>query len=154
MKLIKNILIFAMLLLVSASCATRLPGPPEATAPVVVYKTKKDYRDYMTVQLSADGQTVTAFPAPSDVPGQKPVQLADGYLLKRMVGDAYLSVTIDDYANASRHYSSDELFKLVIDRDPYLEKYDCSGYTDTDTASINNLIRRGDLKKCKTLINK
>jgi hypothetical protein len=137
-----------------SSCATRLSGPPEATAPVVVYKTKKDYREYVTVQLSADGQTVTAFPAPSDVLGQKPVQLAEGYLLKRMVGDAYLSMTIDDYANTSRPYSGGELFKLVTDRDPYLEKYDCSGCTDTDTASINNLIRSGALKKCKTLINK
>jgi hypothetical protein len=154
MKFIKNILIFAMLLLVHHSCGTRLPGPSGATAPVVVYKTKKDYRENMTVQLSADGRTVTAFPAPSDIMGQRPVQLSDGYLLKRMVGDVYLSLTIDEYASASRLYSVEELLQLVIDRDPYLEKYDCSGCTGRDTSSINNLIRNGDLKKCKALVKK
>ena len=143
-----------MLLLVFNSCATRLPGPSEAQAPVVIYKTRMDYREYMTVQLSADGQTVTAFPAPSDVLGQKPIELADGYLMKRMVGDAYLSMTIDEYANASRLYTAEELLRLVTDRDPYMEKYDCSGCTDTDTSSINNMIRNGGLKKCKTLIKK
>jgi len=32
-----------------------------ATGPVVVYKTKKDYRNHVSVQLSADGNTITAY---------------------------------------------------------------------------------------------
>lgn len=128
-----------------------MPGPYSATGPVVVYKTKKDYRNHLTVQLSADGQIITAFPGPSDAIGQKPIQLEDGYLLKRMVGDAYLSLTIDEYAAGSHRYTRDELLNLVIDRDPYLEKYDCCGCTDMDTASINLLIRENRLKKCKSI---
>jgi len=146
-----RLLIVASLLFFCTSCGSHLPGPSNITSPVVVYKTKKDYRNHVTVQLSADGKTITAYPGPSDVLAQKPIELADGYLLKRMVGDAYLSLTIADYAVNSHTYTAAELLHLVVDRDPYLEKYDCSTCTQSDTASINVLIREGKLRKCKSL---
>ena len=71
---------------------------------------------------------------------QKPLELADGYLLKRMIGDVFLYLTIDTYADISHIYTVEDLLALVIDREPYLEKYDCSGCTSPDTASINKLI--------------
>ncbi|NOR35003.1 MAG: hypothetical protein GQ579_10020 [Bacteroidales bacterium] len=141
-----------MLFCFCTSCGFHMSGPSAATGPVVVYKTKKDYRAHVTVQLSADGKTITAFPASSDARMQKPVQLADGYLLKRMVGDAYLSLTIEAYADTSHIYTVKDLLALVIDREPYLEMYDCSGCTSPDTASINKLIRKGELKNCSSLL--
>jgi hypothetical protein len=144
------------MILLSASCrgSRIMPGRASASEPVVIYKTRNDYRNLVSVQLSADGKTVTAFPAPSDVRGQRPVPLADGYLLKRMVGDAFLSLSIEDYADHSPRFSAEELLRLIFDRDPYLEKYDCSNCTPGDTASINNMIRSGRLKECTSLINK
>jgi len=144
-------LIFSALLFSFASCGVPIQKPDSAREPVVVYKTKKDYRNHVSVQLSADGNTITAYPGPSDVLAQKPIELAEGYLLKRMIGDAYLSLSIDEYASTSHSYSVEDLLALVIDKDPYLEKYDCSACTAMDTASINILIREKKLPDCKSL---
>ena len=140
-----------MLFFFCASCGFHMSGPSAATGPVVVYKTKKDYRNHVSVQLSYYGLTITAYPGPADVLAQKPIELEEGYLLKRMMGDAYLSLTIDAYAESSHSYTVEDLLALVIDKDPYLEKYDCSACTAVDTASINILIREKKLTDCKSL---
>ena len=146
-----SMLIFSAMLFSCLSCGLHVQEADGATGPVVVYKTKKDYRNHVSVQLSADGNTITAYPGPSDVLAQKPIELAEGYLLKRMVGDVYLSLTIDAYAESSQTYTVEDLLALVIDKDPYLEKYDCSACTAMDTASINILIREKKLTDCKSL---
>jgi hypothetical protein len=146
-----NLQIISAMLLLCLSCGLHIQEADGATGPVVVYKTKKDYRNHVSVQLSADGKTITAYPGASDVLAQKPIELAEGYLLKRMVGDAYLSLTIDAYAERSHTYTVEDLLALVIDQDPYLEKYDCSACTAMDTASINILIREKKLSGCKSL---
>ena len=124
------------------------PGPCDASGPTVVYKTKQDYSNNVTIQLSKDGKKVTASPGPLDALNQRPIVLADGYLLKRMVGDAVTSLTIEQYAFSSVHYSAIDLLSLVIDKDPYLEKYECCECTQGDTATINDLIRKHQLSKC------
>jgi len=134
------------------ACGVHIRETDRARGPVVVFKTKKDYRDKVSVQLSPDGKTITAFPAPSDVLFQKPLELINGYFLKRMVGDAYLSLSIDDYASSLHSYTSEELLDLVIDRDPFLEIYECSKSKDGDTASINKMIRKGELKNCSSFL--
>ena len=117
----------------------------------MVYKTKKDYRDHVSVQLSEDGRSVVAFPGRADVMAQRPVELTDGYLLKRMVGNAFLSITIEDYAASAFALSPEELRDLVIDRKPYLEIYECSVCSHGDTTSLNQLIRQGGLDQCESL---
>ena len=146
-----GIFILILLLCYSFSCGIHVSEPDSPDAPVVVYKTRKDYRDRVSVQLSPDNRTITAYPAPSDVPYQKPIALANGYLLKRMVGNAFLSLSIEAYAGSSHSYSADELLELVVDIDPYLEIYDCSACSRKDTAAINLLIREKKLRKCKSL---
>jgi len=150
MKYLK-LLIFSAMILFGLCCGSHKAVPDNATEPVVVYKTRKDYRDLVSVQLSSDGTTIVAFPAPSDALFQKPMELADGYLLKRMPGDAYLSLTIDAYAENSRSYTAEDLLALVIDKDPYVEKYDCSICATMDTSAINTLIREKKLNKCRSL---
>ena len=149
--------------LFAASCGIQVPGSgsspdsgsstgsSQATGPVVIYKTGKDYRGHVSVQLSEDGRSVIAYPGPDDVVVQGPVELANGYLLKRMVGNAFISLSIEDYANADFSYSAEELYDLVIDKKPFLEIYDCSECSSEDTASINQLIREGELHRCKSL---
>ena len=141
-----------VLIFLMESCGFRVSGPSSLTAPVVVYKTKKDYRDHVTVQLSEDGQSIIAFPGPSDVLAQRPLELADGYLLKRMVGNAYLSLSIEAYAADAHVYTEEELLELLMDKDPYLEIYDCSECTGGDTAVINRLIRKQELGRCRSLL--
>ena len=56
-----NLLIFSVMLLLCPSCGLHIQEADGATGPVVVYKTKKDYRNHVSVQLSADGNTITAY---------------------------------------------------------------------------------------------
>ena len=140
-----------LMLFFSASCGMQRPGPSHATGPVVIYKTRVDYREHVSVLLSADGSTVVAFPGRKDVLAQRPVELEEGYLLKRMVGNAFLSVTIEDYASSGHIYTPEELRALVIDREPFLEIYECSACSQGDTASLNELIRQDALNRCESL---
>jgi len=127
------------------------PGPCDASGPVIVYKTRSDYQDKVSVQLSKDRKSLTCHPGQVDAVRQKPIELENGYLLKRMCGDAFLSITIDDYANSTQTFSNTDLLNLVIDSDPYTEKYECCECTGLDTAKINNLIRNNQLGKCKDI---
>jgi len=152
MKNLKISLLYFILIYVSSSCGWDFrSGPCEVSGPVIVYKTKVDYLNNVTVQLSKDGKEITARPGPTDVINQRPLQLANGYLLKRMVGDAYLSVTIDEYADPSFDWESKDLIQYVIDKDPYLEKYECCECTGKDTALINILILEDRLGECKNI---
>lgn len=127
------------------------PGPCDATGPVVVYKTKNNYDNNLTIRLSKNGKEVTAYPGKSDAISQKPVILANGYRLKRMVGDTYLSLTIDEYANSDKEFTEKDFLALVIDNNPYLETYECCKCTEGDTAIINKLIRENRLRDCENL---
>jgi hypothetical protein len=144
-------LAFVIFVILLASCEWILrPGPCDDTGPRIVYKTRNDYSNNVTVLLSKDGKKVSAYPGPSDASKQRPIQLAKGYLLKRMVGDAVLSLTIDEYSKSTTYYSPTELYNLIIDKTPYTEKYECCKCVDEDTASLNLLIRNDQLFKCET----
>jgi len=115
---------------------------------VIVYKTKNNYIDNITVQLSKDKKSIIAQPDPEDAMHQRPLELANGYLLKRMVGDAYLSITFEEYTDPEFDWQSKTLIQYVIDTDPYLEKYECCELTGMDTAQINILILKNELHNC------
>lgn len=149
---LKPSLIVIILTLFTNSCDwIYKPDPCDASGPVVVYKTRQDYSENVTIQLSGDGKVVTAYPGKLDAIKQRPVELVDGYLLKRMTGDAVISLTIEEYASSAKDYSPAELLNLVIDKDPYLEKYECCKCTKGDTAVINDLIRKNQLNNCESL---
>lgn len=141
----------SLLLFFLSSCGIQGTSASHARGPLVVYKTKNDYRDHVSVQLSEDGRSVVAFPGRSDVMAQGPVELAEGYLLKRMVGNAFLSITIEEYAASTDAFTPQELWDLVIDRKPYLEIYECSACSHGDTTSLNLLIRQDGLDQCESL---
>lgn len=148
----KMSLVFLIIILTSLSCDWMYrPRPCDASGPVIVYKTKQDYSNNITVQLSKDHKSLTCTPGPADAANQRPIKLANGYLLKRMCGDAVLSLTIDEFIISTKSYSNSELLNMVIETDPYLEKYECCECTGNDTAKINDLIRKNLLIKCMTI---
>ena len=152
MRKIKIILpVFSLIILVLSCDWIFRPGPCDASGPIIVYKTKQDYSNNITIQLSKDKKKVTCTPGPQDAAHQRPIQLADGYLLKSMCGDAVTSVTYDDFIKSTKSFSSAEWLSFVIDTDPYLEKYECCKCTAKDTAVINDLIRNKQLSKCDNL---
>jgi hypothetical protein len=152
MRKIKIILPFFLLIILVFSCDWIFrPGPCDTSGPLIVYKTKQDYSNNITIQLSKDKKKVTCTPGPQDAASQRPIQLADGYLLKRMCGNAVTSITYEDFIKSTTSYTSAEWLSLVIDTDPYLEKYECCKCTGQDTAVINDLIRNDQLSKCDNL---
>jgi len=152
MRKIKIILPLILLIILFFSCDWIFrPGPCDSSGPIVVYKTKLDYSNNITIQLSKDKKKVTCTPGPQDAAHQRPIQLADGYLLKRMCGDAVTSITYDDFIQSTKSYTSAEWLSFVIDTDPYLEKYECCKCADQDTAVINDMIRNNQLSNCDKL---
>lgn len=175
-------LLFGLLGLTSFSCThSRLPGTtsPAAVgqsvkqlpeygalarpAGTLIYQTKADYANLVPVLLSADGQQIVSYPAPSDVRGPgntypSPIPLAQGYLLDQRgigVNVGFLRTTYAEYARLSAPPSLATLQSLLIDRDPIVKLCDCgprAGYAANPTAELNQLITGGQLEaKCKKL---
>jgi len=127
---------------------TKNSGCCSSTGPIQIYKTTKDYSNNVFIQVSDDRKTVTAFSDNVDVDQLRPVELANGYLQKRMVGNAVLSITIDDYCSLDNEPSIAEMLNMVIDYEPYSEFYECCQLCLSDTMEINNVIRENKLCNC------
>ncbi len=126
----------------------------DATHPLIIYKTKGDYSDFVPVILSEDKQKIVSFPDPTDLyfHGElaKPVNLSDGYLLDvRGIGPnvAFTSITYETYAAMSKPPSIEELLSAILDSDPIVELYVCSSGVDheKDIQRINKYIEEGKL---------
>jgi hypothetical protein len=145
-------LIAVGLLFLSTGCSKPIPACCgghdicETRGPVVVYKTRYDYSNNVSVQLSDDKKTITAYPGPTDA--IKPTLLANGYYLQTMLGNAFLSITIDEYRDSSNKYPFDKLMNYMLDSAPYTEHYELCECSGRDTFSLNNLIRHDSIGMC------
>jgi hypothetical protein len=142
--------ILTIIVVISAcrKTASRTDSTTMVPEPVIIVKVDKEYAERLTVQTSDNGREITAFPAQSEASGQKPLNLSGGYYLRRMTGDTYLSISIDDYAEAKRTFSPGDLERLILDEDPVIELYDCSACVSTDTVALNRFIKEGGLSTC------
>jgi hypothetical protein len=132
-----------------------VPSPP-----CIVYKTKSDYFNNIPVILSDDQTRIVSYPDVKDVYFKGnlayPTVLNDGYLLdNRGIGPnvAFLSITYEQYSKMVKTPSSEELFELIIDKDPLKEMIQCgnrSKYTDIEN-ELNTLISSGKIKTCTKL---
>ena len=124
----------------------------DTTGPVIIYKTRNDYSNNISVQLSDDKNRVTAFPGAGDAVHQRPDKLVNGYYRKKMAGNAFLSITFDEYISNPDKYPSTALINYVIDTDPFIEEYECCEcLKQFDTVSINSWIKAGNLNLCERL---
>lgn len=132
------------------------PGPQ-----VLVYKTKADYNNFVPVILSVDKSEIISYPHPKDIKTgngyQTPVILHDGYLLdNRGISKnvAFLNITYYEYANLKEIPSVNELFSLIVDKDPLMELCNCgvkSAFTD-QTKQLNELIDGNKIRTtCKVI---
>lgn len=135
-------------------------GEARALPPCIIYKTKADYRNQVPVSLSADRTMITSYPDVADLKAQGkaayPQALSDGFWLdNRGIGPdvAFLSLTYDDYASRNKTPDAKELFKLLLDKDPLVEMYQCGNrYQYRDIVSeLNERIDSGDFSDCKKL---
>jgi len=148
---------FLMVLIISAGISSGKKEKQSAAEPhVIVYKTKKNYDNNIPVMLSDDKSKIVSYPDPSDVVNDNgyttPTKLRHGYLLdNRGVGlnTAFLKITYKEYAKLQKPPSLDSMYKIIIDKDPIAELYDCgSRYEMTDPAKeVNEMIKNDELKK-------
>tara|TARA_B110000902_G_scaffold246678_1_gene302031 strand:- start:453 stop:980 length:528 start_codon:yes stop_codon:yes gene_type:complete len=128
--------------------------------PIIIYKTKVDYSQNVAVTLSDDKSKIISYPHPADVFYKKklayPIKLDNEYLLDNLginINTAYLGLTLKEYSQYKEAPSLIELYKLIIDKNPLIEFYNCGNrqnLTD-ELADINNIIKQGYLDKCKCL---
>lgn len=129
------------ILITAASCKTgsslaqkntSKPIVANITAPVIIYKTMKDYSDLLPVTLSDNGYDIISYPDPRDLIKdqnyQKPTKLKKGYLLdNRGISkhSAFISLSYEAYSQLKEAPSIAELKDLVVDRDPFVAIYNC-----------------------------
>lgn len=125
---------------------------------LLIYKTKTNCRHMVPVIMSADKQLIVSYPAPSDLSDYRkiePDKLKKGYLLdNRGIGTnvAFLNVSYKQYARMSAAPTIAEMSKMIADRNPLTELWDCGLRSDFDSprADVNRIIRLGQLAtKCK-----
>jgi hypothetical protein len=132
------------------------PGPH-----LLVYKTKKDYRQLVPVLLSDDRKSIVSYPDPSDIKAQGttaiPTQLKSGYLIdNRGIGEnvAFLKMSYKEYAKLKSVPTVEKLYGMIKDKDPLIMLCDC-GLKRTfknPKAEVNAMIdKKTLLTKCKVL---
>lgn len=120
----------------------------------LVYKTTKDYSRNVSIQLTDDKKSVASYPAPTDVrPELMPVKLRKGYLLSRSgisTNTVYLNISIDAYSQLKKAPLVDEMYKMIKDKNPFTEIWDCGILNDVTEKQLNSIIDKKQLKtKCK-----
>ena len=116
-----------------------------ATRRVFIYKTKADYAKLVLVSLTKDKSAISSYPDPADLKIGNgfayPTELTNGYLLDNKgisINAAFLNITYNEYAKLPSPPEPDELLKLVIEKDPLIELWDC-GTMDKGPNLVNDL---------------
>ncbi len=136
-------------------------GNAVSSLPILVYKTKKDYKNLVPVFLNDDKLQVVSYPDPKDVKVGSdfflPTSLQKGYLLDNKgigINVAFLKYTYEEYSNLQTLPTLKELYNNVIDKNPLIELCDCgnkSKYVNLEK-QLNEYIDKDIIKlKCKVL---
>jgi len=110
--------------------------------------------------LSENKTKIISYPGPGDVVTGSgyplPVILHKGYLLNGGVGEntAFLKYTYEQYSKLRELPPLDQLYKMIIDRDPITTLCDCGTRQDgvNSEKQLNEWIDKNRLKKkCKVI---
>jgi len=139
----------------STSVGAKVPGPP-----CIIYKTRNDYFTLVPVIMTDDKSAIASYPDIRDIYYNHgfsyPTVLTGGYLLdNRGIGPnvGFLSYTYESYSRLPKTPNSNELFKLIVDKEPLLEMYQCGSknqYTDL-VKTLNDIILKGELSQLNRL---
>ncbi len=127
-------------------------------APLIIYKTTKDYSNHIPIVLNESRDRIVSYPAMTDIyfngAFAKPTRLASGFLLDNFgvsANSVYTSFTFEEYAKLEKVPSLQELMESVIDYNPFIEMYHCGKRDDFETTNdINNIIR-SKFENCKRI---
>lgn len=132
----KHLPLIAAALMLMASCAAKkqstlptmeatkivnahpLTGSVPAVIPrAVIYKTNGNYADYVPVQVDPQNGDIVSFPAPTDLRGQEPVEVGDGFLLDRRginLNSRFTRYTYAEYAAMKQTPTVAQLQQSII----------------------------------------
>lgn len=129
----------------------------KATAPVVVYKTIRDFSDYVPVIMNREKTAIVSYPDRMDIfsdsSQNKPISLNNGYLLdNRGINEnaAFLKLTYEAYRNLDKTPTLDELLGMIQEKHPLAALYYCGNrneYKDL-IPELNALIEK-DFPGCR-----
>ncbi len=148
--------LLAGLFLCSTVSVIAQPSAGMAMPQILVYKTRANYNKLVPVLLSPDKKRIISYPAPGDVTGGasgfEPVQLHKGYLLDKMGvawNTAFLKYTYEEYAKLKTLPSEEEMYKMIVDKDPLVSLYDCGRREPINNLvhKFNDMIDEGKIKK-------
>lgn len=120
----------------------------------LVYKTRINYDDLVPILLSGDKSEIISYPHPGDIKigdkFQSPTKLHNGYLLdNRGIGlnVGFLKLTYEEYSKLQDSPTIKELNKMIIDKYPLTEMYDCGNKNAFSNLvdHLNNLIDNNTL---------
>jgi len=153
---------FALVMIILLSCAPSVDlgqvdfdGPP-----TVIYKVSDEFVNLVPVVLNDEKTKVVAYPAPKDMYNPKgelrfPTPLGKGYYLDQIgvgLNSAYISLTIEDYAQMETTPTLDSLYQIIIDKDPFKRMYNLGNrkqYLDEEV--VKELVSSGKYKAYKRL---
>ncbi len=135
---------------------SNVSGDVSALSHLLVFKTKHDYGDLVWVGLSVDKTEVIAYPSPQDMMSKLPIKLHNDYYTGPIgTNVAFINLHAESYAKGNRMFSAEQLYSLIINKDPFSEMYDCGAKTNSsaDIDSVNNLIDTKTLvSECKKIL--
>jgi len=104
-----------------------VPGPE-----AIIYKTTANFNNMVPIIMNAEKTEIVSFPAPGDLKYKGeialPTVLESGFLLdNRGINEnaVFLNITYEEYMTLDKAPSKDELYNLIIDRDPFIIMYSC-----------------------------
>ncbi len=126
------------------------------SAPAVIYKTIRDFSNYVPVIMDEDRTRIVSYPDPNDLTlnGKpvKPTQLLNGYFLdnrginKNVV---FLKYTYEAYINFPSPPSLAEMLSNILEKYPLVEMYSCGlRHEYTDLVKDMNLIIANGFQNC------
>jgi hypothetical protein len=132
-----------------------VPGPK-----AIIYKTNYDYTNLVPVTLSDDKKSIVSYPGVKDIYYQgklaTPTLLHNGWLLDNRginLNVAFIRLTYEEYAKKEKAPDAEELYSLIIDKNPLTSMYECglrSDYQDIEN-DLNKLIDAGSFSGFKIL---
>jgi hypothetical protein len=128
----KIYLILLVGLFVMCKTDREIVGDFRANAPLIIYKTKADYSNNVPITMNDSKELIVSYPSPKDVFFNSklalPEKLNKGYLFDNVgvsKNSVFTSYTFKEYAKLEMAPSIEELLKSIIDKDPFVEVYDC-----------------------------
>ena len=132
-----------------------VPGPE-----AIIYKTTANFNNMVPIIMNAEKTEIASFPAPGDLKYKGkialPTVLESGFLLdNRGINEnaVFLNITYEEYMALDKAPSKEELYNLIIDRNPFIIMYSCGKRQqfNNETEELNAAILKNNFDGFKQL---